>query len=293
MDFQLQGTFLATSAVLMCILVSGISAATESNLEVDSSVNGIIEIQAHIDGRDRLIMKGDTIQWHHFDFAAVGRHLGSNSPTIIGDAMGTILEWLPTWPSPPPDEIRFEAVSSVLQGIIPPIPSDGVTWQIEKVFGRGEVRIIEQPTSINDFALIVEFDDNAPLGSNFYVVILSKAPTDVEIDIKPWKETNKVYPRAGGDIWVAILSDTDVSSPFDPLSQVNISSVEFGPDGAEVKWYRSRDINRDGLSDLLLVFKMKETGILCGDNEATLTGETFDGQQFIGKDKIKTCGCAH
>ena len=125
-------------------------------------------------------------------------------------------------------------------------------------------------------------------------VIYRITPADVltvSIDIKPWKKTNKVYPHAGGVIWVAILSDTDVSSPFDPSSQVKLSSVAFGPGGAEVKWYKTRDINRDGVGDLLLVFKMKQTGIACGDDEATVSGETFDGQAFTGTDAINTVHC--
>ena len=38
-----------------------------------------LEISALIDGRDQLIIQGDTLQWHHFDFAAVGRHLGKTA----------------------------------------------------------------------------------------------------------------------------------------------------------------------------------------------------------------------
>jgi predicted outer membrane repeat protein len=114
---------------------------------------------------------------------------------------------------------------------------------------------------------------------------------DVGIDIKPGNKRNVINTRSKGGVWVAILSDTNAGSPFDPSSQVDIRTVEFGPDGAKAKRYKVKDINKDGLGDLLLRFKIPETGISCGDTDATLTGETFDGQSFTGTDFIKTVGC--
>lgn len=111
------------------------------------------------------------------------------------------------------------------------------------------------------------------------------------IDIKPGNNRNVINPGAKGGIWVAILSDTDPASPFDPSSQVNIPTVEFGSDGAKAVRDKVKDINNDGLGDLLLRFAVLETGIACGDTEATLTGETFDGQSFTGTDLINTVGC--
>lgn len=114
---------------------------------------------------------------------------------------------------------------------------------------------------------------------------------NVVVDIKPGNDRNIINPTARGGIWVAVLSDTDSSSPFDPSSQVDISSVEFGPEGAKAIRYKVKDTNQDGLGDLLLRFKLPHTGIACGDTDATLTGETFDGQSFTGTDSVKTVGC--
>lgn len=72
---------------------------------------------------------------------------------------------------------------------------------------------------------------------------------------------------------------------------IDIPTVEFGPDGAKARLYKVRDINKDRLGDLLLGFKIRRTGIACGDTEATLTGETYDGLSFTGSDSIKTVGC--
>ena len=53
----------------------------------------------------------------------------------------------------------------------------------------------------------------------------------VAIDIKPGNKRDVINPRQKGSIWVAILSD--IESPFDPSSQVDIPTVEFGPDGTK------------------------------------------------------------
>ncbi len=131
--------------------------------------------------------------------------------------------------------------------------------------------------------LLLHHDPNRGYGvGNRYVL----ASLGVTIDIKPRNKHNKIRPQSRGYIWVAVLSDSE----FDPL-QVDISTVRFGPEGATANRHRVRDVNRDGLADLLLRFKIRDTGIACGDTEATLTGEAYDGQSLSGTDSIKTvCG---
>jgi hypothetical protein len=118
--------------------------------------------------------------------------------------------------------------------------------------------------------------------------VIRTGPELVTIDIKPGNKRNKLNPRSRGKIWAAVLSNTD--TPFDPL-QIKIRSVRFGPDGAKPNRHKVKDINRDGLGDLLLRFKIRRTGIKCGDTEATLTGKTFDGQAITGTDAIRTVRC--
>ena len=98
------------------------------------------------------------------------------------------------------------------------------------------------------------------------------AVSTIIIDIKPGNKRNVINPRKKGGIWVAILSDLEAS--FDPL-QVKKKTVRFGPYGAKAIRHRVRDVNRDGLADLLLRFRIPQTGIKCGDKKATLTGEIY------------------
>ena len=110
----------------------------------------------------------------------------------------------------------------------------------------------------------------------------------VDIDIRPYSTKNRIWPRSWGFVPVAILGSQD----FDAL-QVAIRTVRFGPNGAKaIRWLtRVRDVNRDGFPDLILRFKVRKTGIQCGDTEATLTGEDFYGQAFTSTDPIKTVLC--
>ncbi len=50
-------------------------------------------------------------------------------------------------------------------------------------------------------------------------------------------------------------------------------------------------MDEDGDLDLVLHFRTQETGIACGETEADLTGETFDGQVIEGFDSINIVKC--
>lgn len=134
-------------------------------------------------------------------------------------------------------------------------------------------------------------NDNTSEFSQCLETVAVPGVTVVDIDIKPGNERNVINPRSEGGIWVAVLSDASADTPFDPASQIDISAVEFGSDGAEAIRYKLKDVNRDGLGDLLLRFEIAKTGIACGDTEAILAVETFNGQRITGADSINTVGC--
>jgi hypothetical protein len=112
--------------------------------------------------------------------------------------------------------------------------------------------------------------------------------TNVDIDIKPGGHRNPINLRSNGNIPVAILT----SDTFD-ATQVNWETVRFGLSGATERHQRVhvKDADYDGDMDAVLHFKTRDTGILCGDTEASLTGETFNGEEFTGSDVIKIVKC--
>lgn len=108
------------------------------------------------------------------------------------------------------------------------------------------------------------------------------------LDIKPGSLPNRLNPASRGVVPVAVLTtDTFDATVIDPLS------VTFGSQKAPEAHRRGHveDVDGDGDLDLLLHFRIDETGIRCGDTSATFEGMTFDGQVIEGTDSIQTVGC--
>lgn len=51
------------------------------------------------------------------------------------------------------------------------------------------------------------------------------------------------------------------------------------------------DVDGDGDLDMILHFRTEQTGIVCGQTNALLKGQTLDGIPIEGSDSIKTVGC--
>jgi hypothetical protein len=133
------------------------------------------------------------------------------------------------------------------------------------------------------------FADPAYGLSRFAIEEVPVLPT--EIDIKPGSDPNPVNPYSRGVIPVAILG----SDTFD-VAEVDVTTLAFGPDGAAPAHPAGghiQDVNDDGFTDLLSHYRTQQTGIVMGDTDACLTGETLDGTPFKGCDAISAtvpCG---
>jgi hypothetical protein len=107
------------------------------------------------------------------------------------------------------------------------------------------------------------------------------------IDIKPRENPENVIDlNKDRELKVAIVGATT----FDAL-QVDPATINFGPIEAGSVSYKEQDYNRDGFSDLILIFNLSETGIACGDTKATLTGETYSGEAIQGSDSFTVKSC--
>jgi len=142
-------------------------------------------IQAHVGGLSRLIIRDNTMQWHHIKGTApglvqadVGRN--SNSPTIVDSNQGPNIPWVPSgWPVSIGNGTHPESLSNIFSALTPVFPAVKKYWKLEQSSGDGKVRIIQQPDARNGFSLVIEFDDlkkggaSNLSGSGFYTINLT------------------------------------------------------------------------------------------------------------------------
>ena len=124
-----------------------------------------------------------------------------------------------------------------------------------------------------------------------YALIISgvtPAVMQINIDIKPGNSTkpSPINPKSKGRIPVALLS----SSEFDAVS-ADVGSLRFGPTGTEASAPRcnpkGRDVNDDGLLDLVCHFDNPTAAFSASDEEGMVTGKAGDGRPFEGRGLLK------
>ena len=110
-------------------------------------------------------------------------------------------------------------------------------------------------------------------------------PKEVKVDIKPGSDPNSINcKRTTGVISVAVLSDNS----FD-ATQINQSTVKFGPNNAtEVhQTMHLEDVDADNDIDAVFHFKISDTGLICQDTQASISGKLFDGSEWQGTDAVR------
>ena len=114
--------------------------------------------------RSRLIVRADTVQWHHLDYDAPGiTTRGEVVPTEINGVART-----PVWPDHDGLRNRFATRrSSVLRGIDPALPRGPADASLPVLRGGGRVEIIDRPRAENGYALTIEIEDH-PNAANRY-----------------------------------------------------------------------------------------------------------------------------
>ena len=115
-------------------------------------------------------------------------------------------------------------------------------------------------------------EDTYSTNSDYEIYVhgpLSSEPQTLSVEIAPRRDPNRINPASGRPA-VALLANGE----FD-VYQVDPASVRFGPALAVPMNQRMLDVDSDGDLDWVFYFLTAETGIACGDTEASLIGRTF------------------
>jgi hypothetical protein len=97
---------------------------------------------------------------------------------------------------------------------------------------------------------------------------------------------------------------SEPSTEFDPdcflPDTIDVGSVRFGPNRASPSGNELKDVNGDGLDDLVLTFNAASVGLSCIDTDVRLTGEMTsengplpfpEGVVFIGRAALSPAPC--
>jgi 6-phosphogluconolactonase (cycloisomerase 2 family) len=244
--------------------------------------NGIATFESDADGELQLL--GQTLL---ADFAHEIELTGDDHYLYVGFPYEPEIRGFEIGSDGLPSELvgsPFAAEYSVIDLIAPPGTSRlyEITRDLSSIFvfdiaGDGSLTPLGEPVTV------------AAAGVPGAGAYLRASALEVAIDIKPGSDGNPINLRSRGIIPVAILGSAELD-----VADVLWAGVRFGPDEAPPAHggpHELEDVNGDGRLDMMVRFRTQDTGIICGDTEATLTGTLLDGMPFEGTDTFETVGC--
>jgi hypothetical protein len=146
------------------------------------------------------------------------------------------------------------------------------------------------------YELLLTADDGELVASDaLFIDVWNNANVPVAIDIQPFDSNNEILPSSDNPILVAVLGTSIATG--DPVdfdsTQVDPDSLKFGPGEATSLTSAPllNDVNSDGNLDAIFGFSTLDSGIVCNDTEATLTGSTYSAEPFSSVDTVMTIDC--
>lgn len=141
---------------------------------------------------------------------------------------------------------------------------------------------IGNPEAIDIVLFADDFSGNMDYAPDEGYATYPSPVTEITIDIKPGSEPNSINLGSKGMVPVAILTTDD---PEFDATTVDPETVKFA-DAVPKRW-TSEDVDEDGDIDLLFHFKIQELNLTESSEDATLTGETFEGDKITGTDSVR------
>ena len=125
------------------------------------------------------------------------------------------------------------------------------------------------------------------LDDHFNLILTPSQSRSVTIDIKPGSPENTVNLGSQGVTKVAILSTLDFDATTVDALSVELADAQVKVKGNGQPLTTIQDVNNDGFADLVLHMETEGFELTDGDTEATLTGETLDGEAIEGTDVVR------
>ena len=108
----------------------------------------------------------------------------------------------------------------------------------------------------------------------------------VEIDVKPGNDKNKVNTKKEGVISVAVLSSATFDAVTVDPGTASLSGALPKYIGEDI-FFLVKDVNKDGLDDLVLHMDASTLTATNKDEELFFTGTTSYGQDIVGIDEVE------
>jgi len=150
------------------------------------------------------------------------------------------------------------------------------TWDVTSIFNPGSTNTLTYDREGPFYKI--------PLG----ILTARVIPlTPVTIDIKPGSSLNTINLGSNGVVPVAIFStETFDATSVDPLT-VTLASASVKMKGQGTPTTSIKDVDGDGLLDLVVHVSTEALALSLTDTEATLEGKTYDGENIEGTDSIR------
>ena len=120
------------------------------------------------------------------------------------------------------------------------------------------------------------------------IPIDGQQPLKVTIDVKPGDEKVTIEPEREGMVPILL-----VSTPQFDAATADPDTIRAGAEGTEASIFRSmlEDVDKDGDVDRMLLVRVRDMRLKCGNKIIKVTGKTTDGRSFEGSDAVTTEGC--
>ena len=126
-----------------------------------------------------------------------------------------------------------------------------------------------------------------PSGFDYRAVVNYTAQLQVGIDIKPGEYPNSINLGSNGVVPVAILSSPSFNATqVDPLT-VTLAGARVALRGRGTPMVDQKDVNDDGLLDLVVHVETEALELSEEDTEAVLLGRTYAGVNIKGVDSVR------